>query len=129
MRLCKGAYREPPDRAFRTRAEVDQSYERLMDRLLSREARAAGVYPGFATHDPRLIARAGERARALGVPRGAFEIQMLYGIRSDLHARIRARGLALRLLVPFGGEWYGYFMRRLAERPANVLFLLKNLFR
>ncbi len=129
VRLCKGAYREPPDRAFRTRAEVDRSYERLMDRLLSPEARAAGVYPGFATHDARLIARAAERARGLGVPREGFEIQMLYGIRGDLHAGIRERGLALRLLVPFGEEWYGYFMRRLAERPANAVFLLKNLFR
>src|SRR3990172_2001327 len=92
-------------------------------------ARAAGVSPGFATHDARLIARAAERARALGVPREGFEIQMLYGIRGDLHAGIRERELALRLLVPFGEEWYGYFMRRLAERPANTVFLLKNLFR
>lgn len=129
VRLCKGAYREPPSVAFAGKGEVDRNYERLMDLLLSREAQAAGVYAGFATHDERLIVRAERRARELGAPRDRFEIQMLYGIRGDLHAGIRGMGLALRLLVPYGEEWYGYFMRRLAERPANLLFLLKNLFR
>jgi proline dehydrogenase len=124
VRLCKGAYREPPSLAFADRAEVERNYERLMDLLL-----AAGTYTGFATHDERLIARVERRARELGTPRERFEIQMLYGIRGDLHGQIRAMGLALRLLVPYGEEWYGYFMRRLAERPANLLFLLKNLAR
>src|SRR6266545_2135655 len=124
VRLCKGAYREPPSLAFADKVEVDRSYERLMDLLL-----AAGVYTGFATHDERLIARVERRARELGTPREHVEIQMLYGIRGDLHGRIRAMGLALRLLVPYGEEWYGYFMRRLAERPANLLFLLKSLAR
>jgi len=124
VRLCKGAYREPPSLAFADKAEVDRNYERLMDLLL-----AAGTYTGFATHDERLIARVERRARELGTLRDRFEIQMLYGIRGDLHGRICAMGLALRLLVPYGEEWYGYFMRRLAERPANLLFLLKNLAR
>ena len=124
VRLCKGAYREPPSLAFADKAEVDRNYERLMDLLL-----AARTYTGFATHDERLIARVERCARELGTPRERFEIQMLYGIRGDLHGRIRAMGLALRLLVPYGEEWYGYFMRRLAERPANLLFLLKNLAR
>lgn len=124
VRLCKGAYREPPSLAFADKVEVDRNYERLMDLLL-----AAGTYTGFATHDERLIARVEQRARELATPRERFEIQMLYGIRGDLHGQIRAMGLALRLLVPYGEEWYGYFMRRLAERPANLLFLLKNLVR
>jgi len=124
VRLCKGAYREPSSLAFADKAEVDRNYERLMDLLL-----AARTYTGFATHDDRLIARVERRARELGTPRERFEIQMLYGIRGDLHGQIRAMGLALRLLVPYGEEWYGYFMRRLAERPANLLFLLKNLAR
>jgi len=124
VRLCKGAYREPSSLAFADKAEVDRNYERLMDLLL-----AARTYTGFATHDDRLIARVERRARELGTPRERFEIQMLYGICGDLHAQIRAMGLALRLLVPYGEEWYGYFMRRLAERPANLLFLLKNLAR
>ncbi len=124
VRLCKGAYREPPSLAFAGKAEVDRNYERLMDLLL-----AAGTYTGFATHDERLIARVERRARELGTPRERFEIQMLYGIRGDLHGQIRAMGLALRLLVPYGEEWYGYFMRRLAERPANLLFLLRHLVR
>jgi proline dehydrogenase len=124
VRLCKGAYREPASLAFTDKAEVDRNYERLMDLLL-----AGGTYTGFATHDERLIARVERRASELRTPRGRFEIQMLYGIRGDLHGQIRAMGLPLRLLVPFGEDWYGYFMRRLAERPANLLFLVKNLVR
>jgi proline dehydrogenase len=124
VRLCKGAYREPASLAFTDKAEVDRNYERLMDLLL-----AGGTYTGFATHDERLIARVERRASELGTPRERFEIQMLYGIRGDLHGQIRAMGLPLRLLVPFGEDWYGYFMRRLAERPANLLFLVKNLVR
>ncbi len=129
IRLCKGAYREPQRLAFVSKREVDENYARLMDLLLAPEAIAAGAYPAFATHDERLIARAARRARELGVPPEKFEIQMLYGIRHDLHAPIRDQRLRLRVLVPFGEEWYGYFVRRLAERPANLLFLLKNLVR
>lgn len=129
VRLCKGAYREPPRLAFATKREVDQNYERLMDLLLSPDALAAGAYPAFATHDERLISRAAHRARELHIPAEKFEIQMLYGVRHDLHASIRAQGLRLRVLVPFGEEWYGYFVRRLAERPANLVFLLRNLLR
>ncbi len=129
VRLCKGAYREPPRLAFPTKQEVDEQYAQLMDLLLSPEALAAGVYPAFATHDERLIARAVRRARDLQVPAEKFEIQMLYGIRHDLHDRLRDQGVRLRVLVPFGEEWYGYFVRRLAERPANLIFLLRSLFR
>jgi len=129
IRLCKGAYREPPRLAFVSKREVDENYTRLMDLLLAPATIAAGAYPAFATHDERLIVRAARRARELGIAPEKFEIQMLYGIRHDLHAPIRDQGLRLRVLVPFGEEWYGYFVRRLAERPANLLFLLKNFFR
>ena len=129
VRLCKGAYREPPELAFPDKHEVDANYARLMDRLFVADAQARGVYVGFATHDERLIARARDTARAKGIARERFEIQMLYGIRSDLHARIAADGLRLRVLVPYGEDWYGYFMRRLAERPANLVFFLRHAFR
>lgn len=129
LRLCKGAYREPRELAFPTKREVDENYARLLDLLLSPETLAAGAYPAFATHDERLIWRAARRTREQGISRDRFEIQMLFGIRGDLHRRIRDQGLRLRILVPFGEEWYGYFVRRLAERPANLLFLLKNLVR
>ena len=129
IRLCKGAYREPPRLAFVTKREVDENYARLMDLLLAPEAVAGGAYAAFATHDERLVARVARRARELNIAPEKFEIQMLYGIRHDLHARIRDQGLRLRVLVPFGEEWYGYFVRRLAERPANLLFLLNNLAR
>jgi proline dehydrogenase len=101
----------------------------LIERLLADDARAAGVYPGFATHDEAMQAHAVATARSRGVPATAWEIQMLFGIRHDLHAPLQAAGVPLRVLVPYGEDWYGYFMRRLAERPANVLFLLKNLTR
>jgi proline dehydrogenase len=129
VRLCKGAYREPPELAFPDKHEVDANYARLMDRFFAADAQATGVYVGFATHDERLIARARDAARAKGIARERFEIQMLYGIRSDLHARIAADSLRLRVLVPYGEDWYGYFMRRLAERPANLVFFLRHLFR
>ena len=125
VRLCKGAYLEPPTLAFPGRREVDDSYARLMGRLLAPESLARGTYPALATHDERMH---GLAAQARVAPE-KLEMQMLYGIRSDLHAGLRARGLRLRLLVPFGEDWYGYFMRRLAERPANLAFLLRNLAR
>lgn len=129
VRLCKGAYRESPTIAFPGKREVDANYARLIDRLLAADARARGVYPAFATHDERLLRRARETARAGGVALDRFELQMLYGIRHDLHAPLRAAGHRLRVLVPYGEDWYGYFMRRLAERPANLAFFFRHLFR
>src|SRR2546426_780460 len=127
VRLCKGAYREPREIAYPDKRDVDQAYARLIDRLLAPDALGRGVYPGFATHDERLIARVRDRAAERRIAADRLEIQMLYGIRPDLGAALRAQGLAVRVLVPFGEDWYGYFMRRLAERPANLLFLLRNL--
>jgi proline dehydrogenase len=124
VRLCKGAYKEPVSVAFPDKADVDASYERLMLRLIR-----AGRYPGLATHDERLIARATQAAKAEGIGAERFEFQMLYGIRRDLQERLVAEGWRVRVYVPFGSQWYPYFMRRLAERPANVTFLLKNMWR
>jgi proline dehydrogenase len=129
VRLCKGAYREPPSVAYREKTDVDRAYSRLTTRLLHARADGHHVYPAFATHDPRMQAIARHRARARGVGPNGFEIQMLLGIRPELHAALRAQGLTVRVLVPYGEDWYGYFMRRLAERPANLAFLLRNLAR
>ena len=127
LRLCKGAYREPPDRAYPKKDDVDRNYARLAGMLLSPDAQRAGAYPGFATHDQHLQRVILDETRALGIPPERFEFQMLYGIRSEVHRTLVEAGVRLRVLVPFGEDWYGYFVRRLAERPANLLFLLKNL--
>jgi proline dehydrogenase len=124
VRLCKGAYDEPPDVAFATKQEVDESYATLMERLLR-----DGTYPAVATHDERLIARAIEFVRREGIGPERFEFQMLYGVRRDLQRRLAAEGWTVRVYVPYGAQWYPYFMRRLAERPANLLFVLRSLFR
>jgi proline dehydrogenase len=124
VRLCKGAYKEPAAVAYQDKAEVDEAYERLMLRLMR-----AGRYPALATHDVRLIKRAIEVAKAEGIARDSFEFQMLYGIRRDLQEQLAGAGWRVRVYVPFGGQWYPYFMRRLAERPANVSFLLRNMWR
>ena len=124
VRLCKGAYDEPSSVAFVTRAEVDASYRGLMDRLLHE-----GAYPALATHDPRLIELARQIAERDGIERDRFEFQMLYGIRRDLQEQLVRAGYRVRIYVPFGREWYPYFMRRLAERPANVAFLLRSVWR
>lgn len=129
IRLCKGAYREPPTVAYRRRAEVDRQYARLAGMLLSPETLALGVYPAFATHDERLIDLVLDRAAALGVGRAQFEVQMLYGVRAELQARLRREGVRVRVLVPFGRDWYAYLVRRLAERPANLLFVARQLVR
>jgi len=129
VRLCKGAYHEPPTIAFPDKRDVDAGYARLVDRLLSADALARGVYPAFATHDERLIGRVREKAKAGGVAADRYELQMLYGIRHDLHAPLRAAGLRLRVLIPYGEDWYGYFMRRLAERPANLAFFFRQVVR
>jgi proline dehydrogenase len=124
VRLCKGAYLEPPAVAFRKKADVDRNFVRLIRILLEK-----GAYPAIATHDPRMIAAAKEYAAERGIPRDRFEFQMLYGIRRDLQRQLVAEGYRFRLYVPFGKAWYPYFMRRLAERPANLIFLLRNLLR
>ncbi len=124
IRLCKGAYKEPESVAYQDKSEVDDAYERLMLRLLR-----AGRYPALATHDMRLIKSAIEVATAEGIGRDAFEFQMLYGVRRDLQEQLAGAGWRVRVYVPFGEQWYPYFMRRLAERPANVSFVLRNLWR
>lgn len=124
VRLCKGAYREPASVAYQSRAEIRENYLALARVLLER-----GVYPGFATHDEYLIQRIRQCAREAGVPAKAYEFQMLYGVRRDLERKFVEDGLRLRLYVPYGEAWYPYFMRRLAEHPANLVLLLRNLFR
>ena len=123
IRLCKGAYQEPPEIAFAKKSDVDGNYVRLMQLLLK-----SGIYHGLATHDTKMIAAAIEFARQEKISPEAFEFQMLYGIRRDLQQRLAREGWRMRVYIPFGTEWYPYFMRRLAERPANALFVLKNLF-
>jgi proline dehydrogenase len=120
VRLCKGAYDEPKGVAYRTKQAVDANYERLMERLL-----LADAHPALATHDPRLIARAIQIVERERIERDRFEFQMLYGVRRDLQRMLIDRGYGVRIYVPYGREWYPYFMRRLAERPANVGFMLR----
>ena len=124
LRLCKGAYAEPPELAFPAKADTDRSFVELMELLLWR-----GDYPAIATHDERLIRQALGFAQRQGIARARFEFQMLYGIRRDLQEELARGGHNVRAYVPFGTEWYPYFMRRLAERPANLAFLLTNVFR
>lgn len=122
VRLVKGAYNEPPDVAWQAKADVDAAFLELMRLLLDE-----GNYPAIATHDPRMIDATREHARARGYETGRFEFQMLYGIRRDLQASLAAAGYPFRVYVPFGREWFPYFMRRLGERPANVIFVAKSL--
>lgn len=122
IRLCKGAYAEPPEVAYADGHEVDRAYVRCANILLS-----GSGYPMFATHDPRLIAILGERARWYGRKPGGYEYQMLYGVRSDEQRRLAAEGETVRVYLPFGEQWYGYLVRRLAERPANLAFFLRAL--
>jgi len=124
VRLCKGAYKEPPSVAYAGKREVDMSYGHLMKELLDH-----GSYPALATHDETLVNEALRFVRERDIAPDRFEFQMLYGIRRDLQRHIVTSGYRLRLYVPYGDAWYPYFMRRLAERPANVLFLVHNLFR
>lgn len=124
VRLCKGAYLEPETEAYPEKGQVDENYERLM-RLLLLE----GTAPALATHDDVLIGKALEAMKRHGITAEGMEFQMLYGIRRDLQQRILQSGYRLRLYVPYGAAWYPYFMRRLAERPANVWFLARNLTR
>jgi len=124
VRLCKGAYLEPPEVAYPAKKDVDAHYVRLLQQLLER-----GNYPGVATHDERIIAGAEGFARAHGIPPERFEFQMLYGVRRDLQVALRARGWRMRVYIPFGTQWYPYLMRRLAERPANIAFIMGSLLR
>ena len=124
IRLCKGAYKEPEDVAFPRKADVDANYVRLMKILLS-----SGFYHAIATHDPQLIAATIGHAAEKGNSKDDFEFQMLYGVRTDLQRRLVKDGYRVRIYIPFGNDWFPYFMRRLAERPANVGFILRNFLR
>jgi proline dehydrogenase len=122
-RICKGAYAEPPEVALQERGAIGDAFVALVERLLEADA-----YPGVATHDPDMIERVKAFARERDIGSDRFEFQMLYGIRRDLQRQLLADGYRLRVYVPYGTEWYPYFMRRLAERPANVLFVLRTIF-
>ncbi len=122
IRLVKGAYREPPELAFPTKEEVDASFRRLLDRLFD-----GPFFPAIGTHDPQLVDYAERRIRERKLAPDRYEFQMLFGVRRDLQSKLRAQGHPLRIYVPFGTEWFPYFMRRLVERPANTLFVLRSL--
>ncbi|MGA9995156.1 MAG: proline dehydrogenase family protein [Pyrinomonadaceae bacterium] len=124
IRICKGAYNEPPEVAFPDKKDVDDNYVRVMKLLLS-----SGVYHGIATHDPNMINATIRYAREQGIAKESFEFQMLYGVRRDLQERLARDGHNMRVYVPYGKHWYPYFMRRLAERPANIWFVVKNMFK
>ena len=122
LRLCKGAYKEPPEVAFPKKSDVDANYVKLMKILLP-----SGIYHGIATHDPAMIDATKDFAREQNIKRDQFEFQMLYGIRTDLQEKLVRDGFRVRVYIPYGVDWFPYFMRRLAERPANVAFFLRNL--
>jgi proline dehydrogenase len=122
VRLVKGAYKEPPSVAYQQKAEVDEAFLRLMRILLDE-----GTYPAIATHDEHLIDETRAYARERGISSDRYEFQMLYGIRRDLQASLVAAGYRMRVYVPFGRQWFPYFMRRLGERPANVAFVLRGI--
>ena len=124
IRLCKGAYKEPPEIAFQKKSEVDANYVKLMKILMK-----SGMYHGLATHDEAIIKESKAFATREKIARDSFEFQMLHGIRRDLQQQLVREGWGMRVYIPFGTEWYPYFMRRLAERPANVFFIVKNFFR
>jgi proline dehydrogenase len=124
IRLCKGAYKEPAEIAFPLKSDVDANYVKLMKILMK-----SGIYHGLATHDENIIEQAQAFAIREKISRDSFEFQMLYGIRRDLQRKLARDGWRVRIYIPFGSEWYPYFMRRLGERPANVLFIARNLLR
>ena len=131
IRLCKGAYKEGPDVAFPVKADVDANYVKLMKRMVTyaNPQTGKGVFCGIATHDEAIVDKMRDFVNDNKIDMHAFEFQMLYGVRRDLQRRLAAEGYGVRVYIPFGPEWYPYFMRRLAERPANVLFLAKNFFK
>jgi proline dehydrogenase len=124
IRICKGAYNEPPEVAFPDKKDTDANFVRVMQLLLS-----SGTYHGIATHDPNMINETIRYMKREGISKEAFEFQMLYGVRRNLQEKLARDGYNMRVYVPYGKHWYPYFMRRLAERPANVWFVLKNMFR
>ena len=124
IRLCKGAYKEPAEIAFPAKSDVDANYVKLMKILMK-----SSIYHGLATHDEKIIQQAKAFATSEKISRDSFEFQMLYGIRRDLQRKLARDGWRVRIYIPFGSEWYPYFMRRLGERPANVLFIARNLLR
>jgi len=124
IRLCKGAYKEPPEVAFPKKQDVDANYVKLMQMLLP-----SGIYHGIATHDPRMIAATIRCAAEKKISKDDFEFQMLYGVRTDLQRQLVRDGFRLRIYIPYGQDWFPYFMRRLAERPANLAFFGRNFFR
>jgi proline dehydrogenase len=128
VRLVKGAYAEPPDVAYPRKADVDEAFVRLGKRMLSADARARGVRVGLGTHDPQVIARLNDYADGAGIAKDGYEIQMLYGIRRSDQARLAAAGHSVRVLISYGAEWFPWYMRRLAERPANLGFVLRSVF-
>ena len=121
VRLCKGAYLEPATVAYPEKSEVDKAYVRLMERLLEQ-----GNYPGLATHDEKILSHARKFTQRNNIPADRFEFQMLYGVRRDLQDQLVQSGFRMRVYIPFGTQWYPYLMRRLAERPANIAFILGN---
>jgi proline dehydrogenase len=131
IRLCKGAYKEGPEIAFPAKSDVDTNYVKLMKRVVSfvNPVTGKGVFCGIATHDEAIVEQMRAFVREHNIDKSAFEFQMLYGVRRDLQRRLAAEGFGVRVYLPFGPEWYPYFMRRLAERPANVIFLAKNFFK
>lgn len=129
IRLCKGAYKEPPDLAFPEKKAVDANFVRLLGIYLNPEARARGAYIGVATHDDNMLNAAKALAQQHHLSKDDFEFQMLYGVRGAEQLRLAAEGYKMRVYIPYGTEWYPYYMRRLAERPANVWFVARNLLR
>jgi proline dehydrogenase len=124
IRLCKGAYKEPPEISFAKKSDTDANYVKLMKIMLK-----SRIYHGIATHDPAMIQATRDFVTRENIGKDAFEFQMLYGIRRDLQEQLVHQGYRLRVYVPYGHAWYSYLMRRMAERPANLLFVLRNLLR
>lgn len=127
VRLCKGAYKEASEVAFPEKADTDANFLKMVNLMLSEEARQRGMYPSFATHDETIIRSIMQFARQHQIDKDTFEFQMLYGVRRDLQQEVSELGYRVRVYIPFGTAWYPYFMRRLAERPANLWFFLSNL--
>ena len=127
VRLVKGAYREPRTLAFPKKADVDENYRALADVMLGERARHAGVRAVFGTHDVALVDRIRDRARGRGLPSSAFEVHMLYGIQRETQLRLAREGVPVRVLIAYGSYWFPWYMRRLAERPANVWFVMRSL--
>jgi proline dehydrogenase len=128
IRLVKGAYNEPSDTAFAGKEDVDANFMKLAKRLLSPDGRGGGARHGFGTHDMQLVARIRDFAEGAGIPKDGYEIQMLYGIRRNDQVRLSAEGASVRVLISYGTAWFPWYMRRLAERPANLGFLLRSVF-